>query len=337
METKPDIDERALVTAVRSSWGVHADAIDFLPLGADVASAAWRVSVAGDAPLFLKTRFGAFDPAVLGVPRFLRDSGIAEVLAPLSAQDGALAVRDGGVTLILYPFVEGSDGFATPLGPKQWTELGAALRRIHGTDLPAGIARAVDTERYAPRWRDAARRAAEHGDARRGVGDPIGADLAKLLAARRDDIALMADRAEALAERLKASPKPFVLCHTDLHAWNVIVGTDGSLHIVDWDSPRFAPKERDLMFVGGGVGGVWNTAAETEAFYAGYGASEIDPVALAYYRYERIVEDIAVDFEQVLDATGDHRAVSLAQLAAQWQPGGVVDIAHATYARLGRA
>ena len=55
--------------------------------------------------------------------------------------------------------------------------------------------------------------------------------------------------------------------------------------------------------------------------------SGIDPVALAYYRYERIVEDIAVTCEQVFLGDGRNRAESLDQLAAQWRPRDVIGIA----------
>ena len=49
------------------------------------------------------------------------------------------------------------------------------------------------------------------------------------------------------------------------------------------------------MFIGGGQGFAGLTPQEEEGlFYRGYGEAQIDPVAPAYYRYERIVEDIAV-------------------------------------------
>lgn len=56
------------------------------------------------------------------------------------------------------------------------------------------------------------------------------------------------------------------------------------------------------MIVGGC--GVWNSAREEALFYQGYGQTEIDPIALAYYRYERIIQDIAA-FCQQLFLTGE--------------------------------
>jgi spectinomycin phosphotransferase len=70
-------------------------------------------------------------------------------------------------------------------------------------------------------------------------------------------------------------------------------------YIVDWDEPIMAPKERDLMFIGGGVCNVWNNPSEEALFYKGYGKTEINKTILAYYRHERIVEDIA-EYSQIL-------------------------------------
>jgi len=64
-------------------------------------------------------------------------------------------------------------------------------------------------------------------------------------------------------------------------------------------------------------------------FYQGYGATDSDPMALAYYRVERIVEDIAAYCEQLLltDQGGDDRAEGLRQLVGQFEPGQVIEVA----------
>jgi spectinomycin phosphotransferase len=164
----------------------------------------------------------------------------------------------------------------------------------------------------------------------------VAGELDALLDRERDAVERIVTRAAELADVLRTHQNPMVLCHTDIHAGNVLVGADGAVHIVDWDAPRLAPRERDLMFIGGGVGGTWNEAAEVDAFYRGYGPIAVDPAALAYYRYERIVEDIAVNCEQVRHGNTRHRGEALAQLAAQWRPRDVIEIADATYDRVMR-
>ena len=76
----------------------------------------------------------------------------------------------------------------------------------------------------------------------------------------------------------------------------------------------------------------WRSPQEEEAlFYNGYGDVPVDQRALAYYRYERIVEDIAVYCQQLLLSTegGDDRQQSLRYLASNFLPGGVIAIARA--------
>jgi len=74
------------------------------------------------------------------------------------------------------------------------------------------------------------------------------------------------------------------------HAWNVLVGPSGEFVVVDWDETLLAPRERGLMFVDGGVG---NLDTEGSAFYAGYGEVDIDPLLIAYYRFDWIVQELA--------------------------------------------
>ncbi len=69
-------------------------------------------------------------------------------------------------------------------------------------------------------------------------------------------IRTLVDRAETLGKNLQEQPSKFMLCHSDIHAGNVLMDRNNMIYIVDWDEPMMAPKERDLMFIGGGVGNV---------------------------------------------------------------------------------
>ena len=85
---------------------------------------------------------------------------------------------------------------------------------------------------------------------RRRVDHPIAEQFAAFWASRRRDMRAVLERAEQLARAMPDRLGAFVLCHSDLHTGNVLVGAAGQPTIVDWDNPVFARKERDLMFVG---------------------------------------------------------------------------------------
>ena len=141
----------------------------------------------------------------------------------------------------------------------------------------------------------------------------------------------LVDGAELLGQKIQQESAEFVLCHADIHGGNVLIGANGSIYIVDWDQPVMAPKERDLMFIGGGVANVWNNPHEEEFFYKGYGKTEINMPILTYYRHERIVEDIAEYAQEfLLTAVEEDRSEMYEQFIAMFEPRGVVDIAFRT-------
>jgi spectinomycin phosphotransferase len=118
-----------------------------------------------------------------------------------------------------------------------------------------------------------------------------------------------------------------------MHAGNFLIDANGGFYIIDWDTLVFAPKERDLMYVGGGLAGNWRSPGEEgNLFYQGYGQTQIDPIAVAYYRYERIIEDIAIYCESILlsDEGGEDREQSLEYLKSNYLPNCTIDIAMQT-------
>ncbi len=336
MLQKPDVPDETLLACLWNHYGLHATEIAFLPIGNDVHTAVYRV-VADDATqYFLKLRSGAFDEPTVAIPRFLSDRGIASIIAPIETRARQLWARLDAFAAILFPFVAGQNGFASPLSERQLMKLGVALRSIHATVVPPSLRAAIPQESYASHWRDRVKMVQTCAE-ETVVAEPSAAQLAAFLRARRDEISHLVTRADALGDALRAQSPTHVLCHADIHGGNVLIGTGGALHIVDWDTLIFAPKERDLMFVGGGVGGAWNTAREEALFYRGYGQTVINPLALAYYRYERIVQDIAAYGAQLLltDEGGADRAPALRYCLDQFLPDNVVAIAYRTDQSLG--
>ena len=329
MLEKPDISPAKIAACLQAAYGVTAVQIIFLPLGADQNTAVYRIETNVETAYFLKLRSGVFDETAVTLPQFLHDQGIRQIITPLTTKTGQLWTTLDAFTAILYPFVDGCNGRERKLSAAQWAEFGAALKKLHMLAVPPAIRANLRQERYSPRWREMVKMFL--GRVESDVyDDPVALDLAAFLQSRRAEILDLVQRAEQLADSLSGGLLEFVLCHADIHASNVLVDGRDALYIVDWDDPMLAPKERDLMFIGGAQGFVGYNAQEEETlFYRGYGQAAINWRTLAYYRCERIIEDIALYCEQLLlsNAGGQDRAQSLRYLVSNFLPDGTIEAA----------
>jgi spectinomycin phosphotransferase len=331
MLERPDVRDEQILARLAADFGLQPAALVFLPLGADPDSAAYRAEAADGDSYFVKLRSGPFHSASVALPHYLQEQGIPHLIAPIPTRSGRLWAELPPYNLIAYPFVAGHDVYDADLADAQWLAYGATLRRIHDTALPPELLSAIREEDYTPRWRDSVLRALQLGPGEI-VDDPTGRAAAALLHEQRAVILGLVERAGRLAAALQADPPPLVVCHSDLHAGNFHVTDSGDFYLVDWDEPVRAPRERDLMYPGAGLMGNWRSSPEEERlFFAGYGPVAIDRRALAYYRSERIIADIAIYGEELLLSTagGDDRAQSLRYLASNFAPGGTIELAGA--------
>lgn len=333
MREPPRVDESQIRKALHAEWGLSVESLAFLPLGADSASSVYRVQAEAEAPYFAKLRaHEGFSEKSLAVPRYLVDQGAPHVFAPLVTGSGALWVSVDGFALTLYPFIDGRSGADAGLAAQHWREFGALMRQVHGTRLPPDLSAIVPREAFVPSRRSLIEDLAV-AVRRDPPASPAQAELASFWRAREDTIRTVARRADELAEYMRRTAVPAVLCHADMHPWNVLIDASEYLWLVDWDEAILAPKERDLMFVVGGIGGDGVSPAATNSFLAGYGDAAIDPVALAYYRYAWAVQDIAAFGEQILllpDQSEATRRDALRYFVGQFAPQNIVSLAMAS-------
>jgi spectinomycin phosphotransferase len=326
MLEKPDLQAPSIIAAARGQFGLPITRVTFLPIGADANTAVYRAVTDDGSAYFLKLRKGAFDETSVTVPLFLGGQGIQPIIVPLSTRNGHPWGNLDEYRMLLYPFIQGQDAYQVELSDRQWLAFGAAMRAVHALEVPPGIRRHLQPESWSPYWRKLVKTFQVQVE-NTTFSDPTAVKLAEFMQSKRELIHHLVDRADQLGADLKALQMAMVLCHSDIHPGNLLVTPGDAFYIVDWDAPILAPRERDLMGIG--MGGVWNHARQAALFYQGYGKVEMDGMALTYYRFERIVQDIAAYCQQLLLSTdgGDDREQSLGYLVGSFSPGDVVEAA----------
>lgn len=330
MLEKPEVEDTAIRECLESEYGLAAAEITFLPLGADQNTAVYRARAGDGSDYFCKLRAGDFNEATVRVPKYLSERGIRQIIAPVAGRGGRLWTQLERYTVIVYPFVVGKNAFEQGLTEQQWLEFGAAMRTFHSADIPAALTGRVRRETFSACWRDKVRYYLGKIQTEQ-YKEAVAAEMAAFLLANLGATLDLVERAERLAVALRGQEEEFILCHGDIHGWNLLVVDGRTFYMVDWDTLIFAPKERDLMFIGSGLAGKGFKPEEEEAlFYHGYGAEQVDPVGLSYYRCERIVEDIAVFCEQIFlsDQGGEDRVQALDYLKSNYLPGGTIEMAY---------
>jgi len=225
-----------------------------------------------------------------------------------------LWTRLGDWTVTVYTFLDGDTGWAGMTG-EHWKTTGIICKRIHEVALPHELMHSVRQETFDPaeyiRWVEAFQTL--HAGCQ--PGRPAERALYASWMAHRPAIQSTLAALERLAGELRGRTLPQIICHADLHPGNLLRDGAGQVFVIDWEDVMIAPKERDFIFVnelaaqGSDVGqasslslaspdslrqaSLQSAAIQDQApFFQGYGPAEIDWAALAYYRHERVIQDL---------------------------------------------
>ncbi len=333
MLIKPDLKDEEIIACLRDAYGLDIATVSFLPLGADFNTAVYRVTTNNGSDYFLKLRSGKFLEASVSVPKYLADLGIKQIIPPLATKTGQLWISLTSFKAILYPYIEGRNGVDTKLSKDHWAQFGAAVKKLHELDIPASITQDVPRETFSSKWRETVKAFLMRIESE-VFEEPVAVRMALFLKSKSSETLKLVEHAEELAITIQKQPLDYVLCHADMHGWNLIIDKENALYIVDWDTLIFAPVERDLMFIGAGIWDSGLTAAEEESlFYQGYTQTNINQDVIAYYRFERIIQDISDYCEYIFlsDEGGDDRMQCFEHLQPVFRTYGAIERAYDSY------
>ncbi len=235
------LDTGDLIAVVCSEWNTEIERLDYLPLG--FGAHHWAACIDNQPALFVTldqvdaTRPAHDREAAYAGAIALRRAGLEFVLAPLVGRSGSPIVRffdgrfvDGAVSCTPWQIgVSGGDLDVT------WT--GSALARLHAVVPPPAI----------PRWRPLVTPMFAH-EVRRRLSEPWGpgpyADAAhRAVGEHVTDLVRWTARYHELAHHARG--RAWVATHGEPHSDNQMLTPRGR-YLVDWESLKLAPRERDL-------------------------------------------------------------------------------------------
>ena len=75
---------------------------------------------------------------------------------------------------------------------------------------------------------------------------PYGESARTLLSTNREGLEAALAHYDGLAASVMASPEAWVVTHGEPHSANFLRSSSGAIYLIDWDTVRLAPRERDL-------------------------------------------------------------------------------------------
>jgi Ser/Thr protein kinase RdoA (MazF antagonist) len=206
------------------------------------------------------------------------------IVAPVAHHN---PVRSGPYTTVIFPYIDGVTPRERTLTPIQLRNLVHTVAHLHRLPADGAGLEGVPREDFDALWTAAVLPALAR------IDQP-GHVLAAVFAGRAPRLAAQFRRFRSRAAQLATQEHALVVCHTDIHGYNVVIKNDVPL-LIDWEGMKVAPKEHDLLF--------WIADDRWEDIWQQYRlvhpGAQIDTALLDFYGTRRLFEDLIQDIERV--------------------------------------
>lgn len=160
---------------------------------------------------------------------------------PLLTKNGGVKCEDDNRIYLLYEYIDGRTVGSSELTEKQVQQIAKIISSLHSYNDEIPVNTKPIREEFSLPFMNQLKQVLRKECA------SLPADLECLFGAYISSLEQSIDRVEGLATNLKRSNPKMVLCHTDIHNWNLIQ-SDEQIVLIDWEGLKLAPAEADLMF-----------------------------------------------------------------------------------------
>ena len=284
---------------IHKEYGFSIADIEKLNSGFDANTMVFKVSSTEQRDFFLKIRSKYFSESCINVPFWLsKEAGLANIIDPIETMDKKLYVKESSSYIMMYPYIIGKSGWDVTLTKEQFIEFGRFMYKLHSVKLPNDYLETIPMDKYNRKHIETVKKYLKNHK-RQLSNDSIIMEFSTALEINQSAISEIIYYLENTTNEI--SREKICLCHGDINAGNLLFGKN-DLYIVDWDTLVLASREKDLMYIGGGIGNKWNNNDDIEYFYKGYGQEiEIDKNLIKYHRCKRIIQDIFYFVNEIND------------------------------------
>jgi len=202
--------------------------------------------------------------------------------APLLTAQGSVRAETQSHVYLLFSYIDGVTPQGEPLTLKQQEELADIVGELHcvGADVPFDVSSLKETYEIP---------------CTELLKMPRSSDDTFCLNKHYDVIMQSIEQAHKMAKHVKSLDLPLIICHTDIHGWNLM--QSDRLILIDWESLKYTPVEADLYtFWGDWYWGDSKWGSYWDSFLPVY--SKLNPgyivreEVLKFYQLRRHIEDI---------------------------------------------
>jgi len=173
-------------------------------------------------------------------------AGIVNIAHPIPTSHGQMRIHIRGFQIALFDWISGRTAEEHKLADTQSERLGELLAKIHQTKTIIGDYSVRET--FAIPFKNRFLAIFDSMSKITNKSTKYRTRLKLFLGPHRQEFMRELETLERLQRKVKTLNLEFVNCHGEPSPGNILSSDNGEVHLLDWDDPICAPKEKDLLF-----------------------------------------------------------------------------------------